>query len=116
VNCSDSFPVHRRQVANNLFAVSEVMAASVVTARTKVTSADRLRRSRRGEPQNRSRSRGADGKFVPAQAEILPEGTIKVFSPDITQPSAVRYAWFNWGEVSLYNANQLPAAPFETNL
>jgi sialate O-acetylesterase len=54
-----------------------------------------------------------DGKFAPAQAEILKDGTIRVFSVGIPQPTAVRYGWFNWGEVSLYNADKLPAAPFE---
>jgi sialate O-acetylesterase len=59
---------------------------------------------------------GADGNFVPAQAEILSDGTIKVFHPGTTQPTAVRYAWFNWGDVSLYNADDLPAAPFAADL
>ena len=55
---------------------------------------------------------GADKKFIPAQAEILPAGVVKIFSPDIGDPVAVRYCWFNWGEVSLFNGAGLPAAPF----
>ena len=57
---------------------------------------------------------GADRKFVPAQAEILPDGAVKVSSPDVGDPVAVRYGWFNWGEVSLFNGAGLPAAPFTT--
>jgi len=54
----------------------------------------------------------ADGLFVPAQAELLPDGRVRVYSPEVPMPSGVRYGWFNWGEVSLFNALGLPAAPF----
>jgi sialate O-acetylesterase len=57
---------------------------------------------------------GADQKFLPAQAEILQDGTVKVFSPETSNPASVRYGWFNWGEVSLFNGAGLPAAPFTT--
>ncbi|MGE4489923.1 MAG: sialate O-acetylesterase [Kiritimatiellales bacterium] len=57
---------------------------------------------------------GPDGKFTAAQAEILKDGRVKVFSPEVSSPTAVRYAWFNWGEVSLFNGAGLPAAPFTT--
>jgi len=59
---------------------------------------------------------GADQKFVPAQAEILPDGTVKVSSPEISNPVSVRYGWFNWGEVSLFNHEGLPAAPFSEEI
>ena len=55
---------------------------------------------------------GTDKKFVPAQAEIIPGGVVKVSCPDVGDPVAVRYGWFNWGEVSLFNGAGLPAAPF----
>jgi sialate O-acetylesterase len=57
---------------------------------------------------------GTDKKFVPAQAEILPGGVVKVSCPDVGYPVAVRYGWFNWGGVSLFNGAELPAAPFTT--
>lgn len=57
---------------------------------------------------------GADGNFVPAEVEVLQDGRAKVFSPGVPKPSAVRYAWFNWGEVSLFNGLGLPVAPFTT--
>jgi sialate O-acetylesterase len=56
---------------------------------------------------------GADRKFFPAQAEILPDGAVRLYSSDLCDPVAVRYGWFNWGEVSLFNGAGLPAAPFE---
>ena len=55
---------------------------------------------------------GADGVFVPAQAEVLPSGRVRVYSPGVPDLTGVRYGWFNWGEVSLFNAQGLPAAPF----
>jgi len=58
---------------------------------------------------------GADGIFVPAHSEIMPNGTVKVSSPTVATPIAVRYAWFNWGDVSLFNGAGLPAAPFMSN-
>lgn len=57
---------------------------------------------------------GEDQKFVPAQAKILPGGAVMVFSPEVSHPEAVRYGWFNWGEVSLFNGAGLPARPFWT--
>jgi sialate O-acetylesterase len=56
--------------------------------------------------------RSAEGAFVAAEVEVLKDGRVKVFSPGVTEPSAVRYAWFNWGEVCLFNGLGLPAAPF----
>lgn len=55
-----------------------------------------------------------DGKnFIWAKAEI--EGnSVKVWSEDVTNPSAVRYAWADNPEsANLYNKNELPATPFE---
>ncbi len=52
------------------------------------------------------------GLWLSAQAEIMPDGTVKVFSPEVRAPVMVRYGWFNWGEISLFNATGLPAAPF----
>ena len=55
---------------------------------------------------------GTDGVFVSAQAEILPDNRVRVYSPTVPEPACVRYGWFNWGEVSLFNGLDLPAAPF----
>lgn len=57
---------------------------------------------------------GADGNFVPAEAEI--EGdTVVVRSAEVAAPRAARYAWSRFPEGSnLYNTAGLPAAPFHT--
>ncbi|MEM7200194.1 MAG: sialate O-acetylesterase [Planctomycetota bacterium] len=57
----------------------------------------------------------ADGSMIfrPANARI--EGdTVVVSEPTIANPAAVRYAWGNTPEFSLFNAEGLPAAPFRT--
>lgn len=57
---------------------------------------------------------GADRVFHPAEAQI--EGrTIVVFSDRVAEPVAVRYAWANNPECSLYNAEGLPASPFRSD-
>jgi len=58
---------------------------------------------------------GADGKFLPAAAEI--EGdTVWVSAPDVPEPVAVRYAWAdNPDGCNLYNQEGLPASPFRTD-
>jgi len=58
---------------------------------------------------------GKDGKFVPATARI-DHDTVLVSSPDVPEPTAVRYAWDNYPEgCNLYNSDGLPAAPFRTD-
>ncbi len=58
---------------------------------------------------------GPDRKFHWAMAYI--EGhSVVVFSPAVTQPVAVRYAWAdNPGPLDLYNVEGLPALPFRTD-
>ena len=57
---------------------------------------------------------GADKKWVWANAQI--EGTdIMVWSDDILNPMAVRYAWASDPKATLYNESGLPAAPFRTD-
>jgi sialate O-acetylesterase len=58
---------------------------------------------------------GVDGKFVPADAKIDGD-TVVVSSPDVTTPTAVRYAWVNFPNGGyLYNAAGLPAAQFRSD-
>jgi sialate O-acetylesterase len=57
---------------------------------------------------------GADRKFEAAQAKI--EGkTVVVHSAKVAQPVAVRYAWADNPECSLYNKAGLPAVPFRSD-
>lgn len=57
---------------------------------------------------------GPDRKFIPASAQIE-KGSIKVWSSKIKNPVAVRYAWGDNPDVSLYNDAGLPASPFRTD-
>lgn len=57
---------------------------------------------------------GADGKFVWADAEVDGNAVV-VHSPDVSQPTAVRYAWSNNPAAVLYNSAGLPAVPFATD-
>ncbi len=57
---------------------------------------------------------GADGKFVPAKAQI--DGAQVVVSSDaVAEPTQVRYNWAAYPEGNLFNAEDLPAPPFRTN-
>ena len=57
---------------------------------------------------------GSDAKFVWAEAQI--EGdTVVVWSDQVAEPVAVRYAWADNPVCNLYNAEGLPASPFRTD-
>lgn len=56
---------------------------------------------------------GEDNKWVWAQAKIA-GSTVRVWSPGVSKPVAVRYAWANNPTCNLYNGAGLPAAPFQT--
>jgi hypothetical protein len=73
---------------------------------------------------------GADQKFYPAHAVIMDKDdkgkvnddrktgyqAVRVSSPDVNAPAAVRYAWSSNPEgANLYNAAGLPASPFKTD-
>ncbi len=56
---------------------------------------------------------GKDGKYVAADAKIDGDAVV-VTSPDVTEPVSVRYAWADYPEgCNLYNADGLPAVPFQ---
>ena len=55
---------------------------------------------------------GADRHFIPAQARI--EGTLLILSaPELNHPLYARYAWTDYGQVHLFNADGLPLEPFD---
>ncbi len=53
---------------------------------------------------------GTDGRFGPAEAEVR-EGRLLLWSPDVADPVAVRYAWSAAPEAALFD-DGLPVAPF----
>lgn len=57
---------------------------------------------------------GKDRHFYWAKAKIK-NSKVVVWSDEVTYPVAVRYAWANNPEVSLYNKEGLPASPFRTD-
>lgn len=58
---------------------------------------------------------GPDRKFVWADAKIEGDNVV-VWSDDISEPVAVRYAWADNPEgANLYNKEELPASPFRTD-
>jgi sialate O-acetylesterase len=58
---------------------------------------------------------GDDHKWVWAKAEIQPDNTVAVSSPDVPKPIAVRFGWANFPVVNLWNKDGLPATPFRTD-
>jgi sialate O-acetylesterase len=57
---------------------------------------------------------GKDKKFYWATAEIK-DNKVLVYSKNVINPVAVRYAWSSNPECNLYNKSDLPAAPFRTD-
>ena len=59
---------------------------------------------------------GEDGHFVWANAVVLSKNEVKVWSENVSKPTAVRYAWEdNPADANLKNKDGLPASPFTTS-
>ncbi len=54
---------------------------------------------------------GADGVYVPAQAE-LDGSAIRLHAEGVISPVKARYAYVNWAKVQLFGESGLPLAPF----
>jgi len=50
-----------------------------------------------------------------AEAEIKGNAVL-IQNPDVTYPTGIRYAWYNYGDVTLFSKNGLPASPFEESI
>jgi sialate O-acetylesterase len=57
---------------------------------------------------------GADQKFHPATAEIDGDAIV-VSSPEVKEPAAVRFGWYDTATPNLCNKEGLPASPFRTD-
>lgn len=53
-----------------------------------------------------------DGLFVPARAEVTPDGRVKVWSDEVANPRFVRYGWQPFTRANLVNSDALPASTF----
>lgn len=71
-------------------------------------------RSADGQPLRTFEIAEYDGQFVPAEAQVLDEGTIRVWSPAIRHPRFVRYGWQPFTRGNLVNAEELPASTFRS--
>ncbi|MEQ8239407.1 MAG: sialate O-acetylesterase [Cyclobacteriaceae bacterium] len=58
---------------------------------------------------------GEDRVFYPATAKILNRNEVHVSSDQVKDPIAVRYAWQNWIEGTLFDTNLLPASSFRSD-
>jgi sialate O-acetylesterase len=58
---------------------------------------------------------GPDKVFHPARA-VIEGDTVVVSAEQVPQPFAVRYGWANVPEGNLFNAAELPASPFRTDV
>jgi sialate O-acetylesterase len=58
---------------------------------------------------------GEDRKWVRAEAQIVGEDRIDVWSDAVSDPVAVRYAWANNPVCNVYNDLGLPLTPFRTD-
>jgi len=58
---------------------------------------------------------GKDRKFVRAQAKVIGKDRVEVWSPQVTDPVAVRYAWANNPVCNVQNREGLPVTPFRTD-
>jgi len=58
---------------------------------------------------------GEDRVFYPAEAWIANRRELMVKSEQVAEPVAVRYAWRNWVEGTLFDASLLPASSFRTD-
>ena len=61
-----------------------------------------------------SRSRAADGKFVPAEA-VIDGDTVVVEAKAVASPTQARFGWRNVANPNLVNKEGLPASPFRTS-
>lgn len=59
---------------------------------------------------------GEDQRFLPAQAEIIGRDRVRLSSPEVRRPAAVRYAWGDTPlEANLVDGVGLPAAPWRSD-
>lgn len=57
----------------------------------------------------------SDQKFVKAQAKLAGPDTIEVWSDEVSDPAAVRYAWADNPVCNVFSRDGLPLTPFRTD-
>jgi sialate O-acetylesterase len=58
---------------------------------------------------------GSDRKFHKARARLVGRDQIEVWSEEVSEPAAVRYAWADNPVCNVYSRDGLPLTPFRTD-
>jgi sialate O-acetylesterase len=58
---------------------------------------------------------GVDQRFYPAQAKVVRQNQIEVWSDQVPEPVAVRYGWANCPVVNMASRAGMPMSPFRTD-
>lgn len=107
--------VYGRKITKSgpLFRQSEIAGAKIVLTFDEAGAGLRIRD---GDKLNEFAIAGADHKWHWAEAKITGKNRVEVWSADVPQPQAVRYAFNNNPrQPNLTNETGLPAAPFRTD-
>ncbi|MGK0390483.1 MAG: sialate O-acetylesterase [Maribacter sp.] len=59
---------------------------------------------------------GSDKVFYDATAEIVGKNTLEIYSPNVSDPVYVRYAWNRFPLANLFDSDDFPASPFELSM
>lgn len=103
----------KKSVDAPIFKKAEIKGAKIILTFEEVGSGLKIKN---GEKLNEFAISGADQKFVRAEAKIIGKNKIEVYSADILQPVAVRYAFnSNPKNPNLTNDSGIPASPFRTD-
>ena len=129
-NLNDIHPRDKQDVGRRLALLAleqtydrEVQSSGPVFTRVKFTDGKAVLKfknvgnglmSMDGKPLTWFEVAGADGKFVPAEAEINGMATVEVSSSKVAKPEAVRFAWNETAQPNFCNRAGLPAEPFDT--
>ena len=55
---------------------------------------------------------GEDNIFYPAKADVIHGNMLCISNSAVKFPSAVKYAWYNFGEAVLFTESGNPVSPF----
>ncbi len=130
-NLSDIHPTNKQDVGKRLallalaktYGRKDVVASGPVFQRLKLQDNKAILSftethgglvSKDGKALNWFSVAGADGRFLPASAEIV-GNTVVVSSASIPRPKAVRFAWDELAQPNFFNGAGLPARPFRTD-
>ncbi len=106
--------VYGRKISNSpVLKRSEIKGSKIVLTFDDVGTGLKIRK---GDKLDEFAITGADKKWIWADAKIVGKNKIEVWSPNISQPLAVRYAFnSNPKNPNLTNNSGLPASPFRTD-